>query len=360
MPAQKHVLVAVLDWGLGHATRCVPVINALLNQDCKVTLAGSGQSLQLLRQEFPQLEVHELKPYRVSYSASIPFMVKIFLQLPKFIRAIRTERDQVGKIVALKKVDFIISDNRYGCWSKQVPSVLITHQLNLIMPPAFAWMNRSINFFNHQLIGRFDLCWIPDFENDRITDRLTTPHKLKVRFVGMLSRFVKIEKISPDKNLILGIVSGPEPHRQMLESILEHQMANQAERCIVVRGIPAGEERHHVKINFINHLPANELNKLMQQANFTIARSGYSTVMDLAAIGSKNVILIPTPGQTEQEYLGEMLNMKGIAYSHRQSDFDLSKALAKVIEYAGFEGMRQQPNLLQKAISELLEIKQKQ
>jgi len=360
MPAQKHVLVAVLDWGLGHATRSVPVIRELLNQNCMVTLAGNGQSLKLLQQEFPLLDFQELPSYKVSYSDSLPFMLKIFLQLPKFLKAIRAEHIEIEKLVGQRNIDVIISDNRYGCWSRQVPSVLITHQVNIIMPPILSWLSFGLNYFNHQLIKRFNSCWVPDFESERITGRLTTPAKLNIRHVGMLSRFARNENISIDQDLIVAVVSGPEPQRQVLESMLESQMVNQTGKLVLVRGIPQGEGRNHAKIKFINHLPANELSELIQEANIIITRSGYSTIMDLVRLGKKNVIMIPTPGQTEQEYLAKTLEKKRITFSQSQSDFDLAKSLNNIKDCVGFEGIQQQTNLLPEAIRELLEMKRKQ
>ncbi len=360
MPTQKHVVVAVLDWGLGHATRCVPIIQELLSQNCKVTLAGNGQSLKLLKQEFPLLEFQELPSYNVSYSVSMPFLLKIFLQLPKFLHVIRAEHNEINKLVSQRSVDVVISDNRYGCWSTQVPSVLITHQVNIIMPPVLSWLSFGINYFNHKFIKRFNLCWVPDFESDQITGRLTIPGKLNIRFIGMLSRFERNENISVDPDLIVGLVSGPEPQRQILESMLERQMVNHVGKGILVRGIPNGAERKHARIKFINHLPARELGELIQKANIIITRSGYSTIMDLVRLGKKNVVFIPTPGQSEQEYLAETLHKKRIALGQSQSDFDLVSALNKVKNYTGFEGIQQQTNLLPNAIVELLEIKRKQ
>jgi len=357
MSSQKQVLVAVLDWGLGHATRCVPVIQAFLNQGCKVSLAGNGQSLQLLKQEFPQLNFHELISYNIKYSASLPFMFKVFIQLPKFLKAIRIEHGQLQKLIGEHKYDAIVSDNRYGCWSPLVPSAILTHQVNLIMPTSLAWLAGVINFFNHGLLKRFDICWIPDFKKERITGKLSLPGKLKVRFVGMLSRFVKAENVPVDQDLVLAVISGPEPQREILESLLERQMAIYPGKCMVVRGIPTGPKRKHSKVIFINHLKTQELGELIQKANILIARSGYSTIMDLAKLGIRNVILIPTPGQTEQEYLAAELAKKGIALRILQAEFDLDKSVRELIKCTGFEGIKFEPNLIHESIVELLEMK---
>lgn len=351
----KHILLAVLDWGLGHATRCIPVINSLLNRGCKVSIAGNGQSLLLLKQEFPHLNFHELESYKVEYSSSLPFMVKVFLQLPKFMNAIREEHRQIELLISQHKIDGVISDNRYGCWSGQVPSVFITHQVNLIMPASFNWLGAALNFFNHRLIKRFDTCWVPDSGHERITGPLTVPSKLKVRFVGMLSRLKKSD-VQIDEDLILGVISGPEPQRQILESILEHQMSEQTRRCIIVRGIISGEEKKNSRITFINHVSGRELGELIQKAGILITRSGYSTVMDLTRLEKKNVILISTPGQTEQEYLARELDRRKIALRQLQSDFDLNKAIGKVKEYKGFEDTDPETNLLINAVDQLLQM----
>jgi uncharacterized protein (TIGR00661 family) len=352
----KHILVAVLDWGLGHATRSIPVIRELLKRGCKVSIAGNGQSLVLLKQEFPQLNFHELESYKVKYSSSLPFMMKVFIQLPKFLRAIRKEHKQVENIIEKQKIDLVISDNRYGCWSPVVPAVLITHQVNILLPTSFRWVGGALNFFNQRLIKRFDLCWIPDSDNARITGTLTAPGVLKIKFIGMLSRFVK-RNVPVDEDLILGVISGPEPQREILESLIEQQMKGNAGKFIIVRGIPSGADRKSSHITFLNHVNSNDLGELIQKAAILITRSGYSTIMDLARLEKKAVIMIPTPGQTEQEYLANELDKRKIALLQSQTGFDLTKAMQKVKEYKGFENMDSGPNLLTNAIDELLGMK---
>ena len=348
-----HILVTVLDWGLGHATRSIVVINALLEKGCRVSIAGNGQSLELLKQEYPQLNFYELAPYNVKYSRQRHFMLNIFLQLPKFLRAIKTERQQIEQLIGKNKFDAVIADNRYGCWSKEIPGVLITHQLNLQMPVYLSWLSGFINYFNHRQIRKFTTCWVPDVVTNPITGRLTEPKNLKVRFIGMLSRF-KPKQIKEDDNLIVGIVSGPEPQRSVFEELLVKEMEKQSKECIIVRGVPKGEARNHQNIKFINHLSAIELNDLIQKAGVIVSRSGYSTIMDLAAINKKQIIFIPTPGQTEQEYLAEQLKSRKLAFMQKQSEFDLTKAIEEVKEYNGFDQIDQDTNLLDKAISDLI------
>src|SRR6478609_3806099 len=159
----KRVLVAPLDWGLGHATRCIPIIHELLKRNCEVSIATSGDALLLLKAEFPELQFFELPSYQVTYSRSIPFVTNIFLQLQKFLLVISKEHECVRKIIIEHKVDLVISDNRFGCWSKLVPSVMISHQTNILMPFHLKWLQPVINFFNRSQIKKFTECWIPDF-----------------------------------------------------------------------------------------------------------------------------------------------------------------------------------------------------
>lgn len=349
----KHILVAVLDWGLGHATRSIVIINALLERGCRVSIAGNGQSLELLKQEYPHLNFYELEPYNVSYSNARPFMLNILLQLPKFLRAIKSEHQQIEELISKYKFDILISDNRYGCWSSVKPSILITHQLNLQMPDYLIWVSGLVNYFNHRQLKKFTTLWVPDFTSSPITGRLSVSRNLNVRFIGMLSRF-KPQKIHEADNLIVGIVSGPEPQRATFEMLLVKEMEKQNKECIIVRGVPKGAERRHARIKFVNHLQVTELNELIHRAGIIVSRSGYSTIMDLSALGKKQIIFIPTPGQTEQEYLAQQLKSRKIALMQKQSEFDLSKAINSLHDYKGFDKIKYESNLLGSAVDKLI------
>jgi uncharacterized protein (TIGR00661 family) len=349
----KHVLVAVLDWGLGHATRSIVVINALLEKGCQVSIAGNGQSLELLKQEYPHLSFYELESYNVLYSSTRPFMFNMLSQLPKFLRAIKREHQQIEKLIDKHKFDAIISDNRYGCWSKRIQSIIITHQLNLQMPAYLSWVSGLVNYFNHRQFKRFNACWVPNFTSNSITGILTESKNLHVRFIGMLSRF-KPQRIQVEDNLIVGIVSGPEPQRSIFEDLLVKEMEKQNKECVIVRGMPNGDERKHSRIKFFNHLQVTELNELIHRAGIIVSRSGYSTIMDLSALSKKQIIFIPTPGQTEQEYLAEQLNSRKVALMQKQSEFDLSKAIERVKGYNGFDQTNPERSRLQTTIDDLI------
>src|SRR5579871_236353 len=147
---RKKVLVTPLDWGLGHATRCIPIIHELLRQNCEVQIATSGTAITLLRDEFPQLKIHELISYRIAYSKYLQFVVKMMMQVPRLMVTIRKEHRQIERIVSHEKIDIIISDNRYGCWSRSVKSILVIHQLT-IMSPMFSGI---VNFFHTKAIKK--------------------------------------------------------------------------------------------------------------------------------------------------------------------------------------------------------------
>jgi uncharacterized protein (TIGR00661 family) len=354
MEKSKHVLVAPLDWGLGHATRCVPIINELLKRKARVSIACSGRALILLRHEFPELPFFEIASYGVHYSRIFPFSLSILLQVPKFLLAIRKEERQIRSIVQNKNVDIIISDNRYGCRTSSVQSIFITHQVNVIMPPYLKWLNELVNYFNHAQIKKFSQCWVPDHLENRISGVLTDSRKLQLSYIGMISRFEKSPTVSKRFDLLI-LLSGPEPHRTIMEDVILKQVKDSKLKIMIVRGLPGVEE----KIDFVmenvsveNHLDSCVLNKVIEDSQLVICRSGYSTIMDLAKLGKK-AIFIATPGQTEQEYLAEVLSKKKIAFSTTLDDLKLASALEISQGYSGFD-VGKASDLLLKQIDQLL------
>jgi uncharacterized protein (TIGR00661 family) len=319
---RKKVLVTPLDWGLGHATRSIPVISEFQLKGYQVLIASSGDALVLLKTEFPTLDFFELPSYKATYSQTIPLIIKVFLQLPKFLWVISKEHVELEKIVKEHKIDLVVSDNRYGCWTKLVPTVFITHQINIQMPIALKWMHGIVNYFNHRQIRKFNQCWVPDFSENRLTGRLTEPGKLPVKFIGMLSRFSKTKTDNLFVYDYLAMVSGPEPQRTILEQKIRLCFSKLEGKKILVRGLP-GMSEEIVKLSDwdeVCHLKTEKLQLVIEQSRVVISRSGYSSVMDLVALGKK-AVCIPTPGQTEQEYLGEQLMKSKVARSVPQDSF---------------------------------------
>lgn len=328
---KRRILVAPLDWGLGHATRCIPLIRQLQALGHTVLLAGEGSVARLLQAEFPQLPLLPLAGYRVRYSRSGKGMTLALLrQIPRLLRTIRREHRWLLKTVEQEKIDFIISDNRYGLWHPKVPSVILTHQL-AVQHPAARWTEPLIRKLLYRHIRRFRACWVPDTaENSGLAGALSHPPvkpDTPLHYIGWQSRFETSSHTSiPGHWLIL--LSGPEPQRSLLENLLLRQLETFPGTATVVRGLP-GHERalpSTGRFNFYNHLPAAELQTLIGEAEFVLSRSGYSTLMDLLKL-QKKAFLIPTPGQTEQEYLALRCAEAGIAPFSAQDDFSLARAL---------------------------------
>lgn len=328
---KRRILVAPLDWGLGHATRCIPLIRQLQALGHTVLLAGEGSVASLLQAEFPQLTLLPLPGYRVRYARSGKGMTWAMLrQIPRISNTIREEHRWLLKTVEKEKIDFIISDNRYGLWHPGVPSVILTHQL-AVQHPAARWTEPLIRKMLYRHISRFRACWVPDTDDNGglagILSHTANGPGIPVHFIGWLSRFEPSpHAVIPGHWLIL--LSGPEPQRSLLENLLLRQLETFTGTATVVRGLP-GHERalpSTGRFNFYNHLPAAELQTLIGEAEYVLTRSGYSTLMDLLKL-QKKAFLIPTPGQTEQEYLALRCAESGIAPFSSQDDFSLAGAL---------------------------------
>lgn len=332
----KTILIAPLDWGLGHATRCIPIIKALLVKDYKIIVAASGKPKNLLQQEFPQLIFVELKGYSIQYSKNkflLPF--KIGLQIPKILHAIKHENKWLQAFVKANKVDFIISDNRFGFYHNQIPSVFITHQLTIQTP--YSWLTKLIQQINYSYIHQFRACWVPDFEgNKNLAGILSHPKqlpKIPTHYVGLLSRFQnKKENIIQQQVCVL--LSGPEPQRTLLENKILASCQGYKGNIIFLRGLPNTTQTIAVPKNCIvyNHLNSDALVTILQQSEYIICRSGYTSLMELLAI-QKKCIVIPTPGQTEQEYLAKQLQQQNWCLSFTQKDFDFNTSLNRAKQF---------------------------
>mgnify|MGYP003339457003 CR=1 FL=1 len=334
---KRRVLVAPLDWGLGHATRCIPLIRQLEEQGAEIWLAGEGPQETLLRAEFPHLPFLTLKGYRIQYSRSGKFMIwKMLRQIPAIKKAIRYEHEWLKKMFADLPFDEVISDNRYGLHHPNINSIIITHQLR-IKTGLGSLTENILQRWNYTYLEKFDQCWIPDLENDHaLAGELSHPDRkpsMPVTYLGPLSRFISLN-IPTRKNKLLIILSGPEPQRTILEEKIFRDIAHYDGEATVVRGLPSSQT--HVPstgmINIYNHLSSEELNKEMNEAELVIARSGYSTIMDSFTLGKK-CIFIPTPGQTEQEYLGNYLQKNGRALCVQQKTFDLRIAIEQADQF---------------------------
>ncbi|MCI4669258.1 MAG: glycosyl transferase family 28 [Bacteroidia bacterium] len=337
-----RILFAVLDWGLGHATRSIPLIDALIKKGTIIHIASSGSALELLKNSYPSLTFHSLPSYQVSYSQLFDQGFAVLAQLPKLLTAVREEQKLVQALHEEFHFDRIISDHRYGCNLERVPSVFLSHQLSVIPPKGFGWARSFVRKQHLKQLEVFDEIWIPDFEGkENMAGSLSQGFHLEKnhRFLGALSRFIYPDKSpTPTPFEYVGIVSGPEPHRRLFEKELIQELAKLNGRACVIRGRPDwGNEPESIEgVQVLNHLDTEIFQSYLVNAQLVISRSGYSSIMDYSVLGLKNVVLVPTPGQSEQEYLAEEAQAAGRALRMRQGQLDAMAARELVGGYRGF------------------------
>ena len=325
----KKVLIAPLDWGLGHATRCIPIIEAFLKLGWEVIIAADGAPAALLKEQFPDLSFIYLEGYKIRYTQKKSLLVfKLVFQIPRLLKKIRTEKSWLAKTINEHKIDLVISDNRYGLSAEQCLSVFITHQL-LIKTP-FKFTDHLLQKINYHFINKFSICWVPDMKGKGIAGELSHPQKMPaipVEYMNPISRFKKSSM--PIEFDICFSISGPEPQRTILENIICNQLKTINGKFVVLRGLPGNAVRPHSfskEVTVYNHLPTKALNELFLKSKVIVCRSGYTTVMEIMSLGKK-ALLIPTPGQTEQEYLAAYLNKQSFALSANQSSLQLTDSI---------------------------------
>jgi UDP:flavonoid glycosyltransferase YjiC (YdhE family) len=328
---RKKILVVPLDWGLGHATRDIPLIREILNAGCEVVIAAEGKHAALLQQEFPQLPILPLPGYRIQYAQKGWFFgFKIIQQIPKILKAIKHEQKWLQEVVNEHHIDAVISDNRFGLYHSKIPTVIISHQL-LIKTPFGGIIEKVLQDINYSYIKKYSACWIPDYAgNNNLSGILAHPKVLppNTTYLGCLSRFVNRADVPKQYDLLV-LISGPEPQRSNLEKMILEQVKSLPISALIVSGKPGTPEKQQItpRIQQVNHLNAEELNEAMLASGMVLSRSGYTTLMDLVKL-NKKAILIPTPGQSEQVYLGKFLMEKGFFYNIPQEKFNLPDALA--------------------------------
>lgn len=358
-PTPLHILISPLDWGLGHATRCIPVISRLLEAGHSVTLAGYGRSLILLQKEFPNLESIELQGFSPSYSKSGNMILHLSLRLLQFIRSITDEHRRLKKLISQHPFDVIISDNRYGLWNKNTRNVLITHQVMIKTPAWLRFAEYILYRFSIKLISCFDECWIPDHAtvpglSGDMSHKYPLPSNAK--FIGPLSRFQQSEPFlnrTNSERKITAIISGPEPQRSLFEDMVTRQLSKMNLPAAIIGGRPESGQTAVSKgnLSIIPYLASADLLSAINSSSLVICRSGYSSIMDLAALGAK-ALFVPTPGQTEQIYLAELHQQAGRALSRSQENLDLSEDIAEAVKLPGFTKMPAENDLMS-AIADL-------
>lgn len=331
----KKIIVAPLNWGLGHSARCIPIINSLINEGYEPIIASDGEALKLLQKEFPKLKNYSLPPYNIKYTKKDKRLkYRIVYDFPKIIKSVLKEKSIIEKIIKEEEAIGIISDNRFGARSKKIPSIYITHQINV-----FSGNTTYLTTKLHQkIISKFDSCWVPDYNGESsLAGSLsnTDNHGFDIKYIGTLSRFT-FQNVTKKWNLLI-LLSGPEPQRTILEKKLLEKLDFYDKKVLFVRGIVSDEQEitESKNVRMVNFMLTNDLEKCINESEMILARSGYSTIMDLEKLNAK-AFFIPTPGQFEQEYLAKYLDQKRIAPFSSQKNFKI-KMLEKIKMYKGFK-----------------------
>ena len=337
---QNRILVAPLNWGLGHATRCIPIINELIKHGFIPVIASDGDALELLKKEFPKSQFLKLPGYQIKYSKKGKNLkLKLLKNSPKMLKAISKEKALVKKMINSGDIHGVISDNRLGVYSKQVPSVFITHQLQ-VMSGSTTWLTTKMH---EKIISKFDECWVPDtYLQSNLSGNLGHANTIDkpLKYLGVLSRFTKENRVK--KYDLLVLLSGPEPQRTYLEKLILEELKSFEGNTLVVNGVIEKKQKCIEKDNTLiyNFMTSKQLQNAINESEIVLSRSGYTTIMDLAML-EKKAFFIPTPGQFEQEYLAKRLSEQGFVPYCSQEEFTIKK-LKMVADYSGLSNYKTQ------------------
>ena len=313
------ILVAPLNWGLGHASRCVPLVQRLLNEGHEVILGGDGESLTLLRKHFPKLRYTYLAPLNLRYSKGQRQVWAMIKAMPRLLKWAIQDHLMLKALLREEHIDQVISDNRFGLYNKQTECVYVTHQLHIMLPNGWRWAEGIASRMHARIYARYNKVWVPDYEDPQqsLAGELSHPQNVQctmynVQYIGPLSRFQNTP-INQNTQIysIVAVLSGLEPHRTLLENEIIVRYQDSAEQVLIVQGLMHRPNTRIKRGNLtiVPYMGDNELVSVLLEANHIIARSGYSTIMDLEALGRMDKAeLIPTPGQPEQEYLATLHN----------------------------------------------------
>ena len=366
MEQNGTILICPLNWGLGHVSRDIPIIRRLLDKNFRVIVAGGKVITDLICSEFPEIETELLPDVEITYSISDNQTIILLRQLPKAVFSLFREKRVTARLVKKYNPKLIISDNRYAVRHRKVKSIIITHHLMLKMPKKLEWLEKATNMLIKRLVSKFDLCWIPDnplpysLAGD-IVHKYPLPKN--ARLIGPISSFMDDYLQNHPKNDffnkenkydLLAIISGPEPQRSLLQMLLLINLSLQNIKCLVVTG--TFEEflkpDFTANITLLPHLDACSLAHYIKNTPIVVSRAGYSTIMDLWFL-RKNAILIPTPGQTEQEYLAQKSQLMNHFFLE-QSQIDKFNFTQHTINENNNTQSFYQENLLDKNINEIL------
>ncbi len=339
MNESLNILVSPLDWGLGHASRLVPLLQYLESQGHLLHIGVNTLTDDFLRQNVKSEKFYPVPSYRIKYSrfGTLPSFAKIIWRLTV---AKNLENNWVKDFVANQPVDLIISDNRFGFYHEQIPSVIISHQLHLQFSKGWKFLGKYAQNVNSRWLSAFSEVWVPDDENHLLSGHLSQNESLKVRYIGGQSRLVPQENpVVSKRDYILCILSGPEPQRSYFEKLVRQQSPLIRKQIIMLGGKPHQKSRQFecANLTYYNHVDNEQMAALIQNADLVLSRSGYSSIMDYHKLCCRHMFFIPTPGQPEQLYLAQRFKEMGVAGFQYQDDLNLPEIIAQSKLYHGFE-----------------------
>jgi len=339
METRENILICPLNWGLGHASRCIPVIESIEENNFNVIIAASGNAYSFLKKTFPHLTIIWFEDYNIRFPKGNKMVSKIVWQFPRILYRIFLEHQKLKKLAREYKLSMVVSDNRFGLWNKNLVSIYITHQINIKSPNNNEVVEKLLHWLHLLFIKKYTECWVPDNVGDfKLAGQLSSKYELpkNARYMGLLSRFTNPKNEVPAIYDVCVILSGSEPQRSIFEKIVMQQLTQSALKAVVFLGKPNEDiyELIDERIHVYSFLPTVEMQDYILKSAYVLSRAGYTTLMDLATL-DKKAILVPTPGQTEQEYLAQYLSEENIFYSTSQDNFDLMDALDKVKNTVG-------------------------
>ncbi len=363
MKKKKNILICPLEWGLGHSGRMIALAEKLQESDFNIIFGAGKKQLAFLRNEMTGCNYISFPGFRPLYSGFLPQYLVIFFQIPLLIYHSIREHLILKKLISDLLIDIVISDNRFGLWNKNIQTIYITHQLRIPFPRFFSFLESTGTYLHGKIISKYSLCFIPDLPGDlNLTGKLTHGLKLpyNVRFIGILSRFRKTDKLHsssfPKEGMTTVILSGPESQRSILEKKLINNITQQNLSAVILGGKPHENTQKGIgwNITYYSHADRMTMQKIISESKIIITRAGYTTIMELVSMEC-SAVLIPTPGQTEQEYIAMLLSDKGwfscIPQNKLNGKVHFNHASADWCE----EIIKQSKELLDKALKELSE-----
>jgi spore coat polysaccharide biosynthesis predicted glycosyltransferase SpsG len=360
--SKGNILICPLEWGLGHAARMIPLAGELNARGYSIIIGSGEEHLELFRKEFPGIKCILFTGFKTTYSRLLPQYIHIMFKLPSLLYHSVKEHYVLKKIIRENDIDIVISDNRFGLWNRDIVSVYVTHMPRIPFPKLFRPLEFTGVLFHKAVIRKYSLCFIPDMPGKvNLSGRLSHDVHLpgNVIYTGILSRFMQeketIESKQNHEKHVTIILSGPEPQRTMLRERLTELFRGHPGSYIFLEGKPlltTQEKPVSGNMLFYNHLPSNLMKHLVKESSSIICRSGYSTLMDLVALNC-SALIIPTPGQTEQEYLASYLAGKGWFSTVAQREMNKETCLQPIQPKWPDNIVKESRQLLLKALDKL-------